>query len=106
MAEGSRLLRQYRVRAADRSRMGVCAHGPDGWIYPWGNEMNASYRQEAEMLNPYDVESVDVASSWIGAQAMSGNMMEWVSERRLPPPYHLKGGVPNRTSYDTIPLSA
>jgi hypothetical protein len=32
------------------------ARGPDGLIYPWGNEMSPAYRQEAVMLNPYDVE--------------------------------------------------
>lgn len=56
------------------------ARGPDGLIYPWGNEMNPSYRQEAVMLNPYDVESIDVDVSWMGAQGMGGNVMEWVAD--------------------------
>ena len=56
------------------------ARGPDGVIYPWGNEMSVSYREEAEMLNPQDVGSIKVATSWIGAQGMSGNVMEWVAD--------------------------
>ena len=54
------------------------ARGPDALIYPWGNEMLPIYREEAVMLNPQDVESVDVDSSWVGAHGMSGNVMEWV----------------------------
>ena len=42
--------------------------------------MNSAYRQEANMLNPYAVDSVDVDISWIGAQGMSGNVMEWVAD--------------------------
>ena len=56
------------------------ARGPDGLIYPWGNEMSSSYREKAELLNPYDVESIDTDTSWVGAQGMSGNVMEWVAD--------------------------
>jgi iron(II)-dependent oxidoreductase len=56
------------------------ARGPDGWIYPWGDEMSASYLEEAEMLNPYDVASIRMDTSWVGAQGMSGNVMEWVAD--------------------------
>ena len=54
--------------------------GPDGLIYPWGNEMSLTYREEVVMLNPYDVESIGVDVSWVGAQGMSGNVMEWVAD--------------------------
>jgi formylglycine-generating enzyme required for sulfatase activity len=56
------------------------ARGPDGWLYPWGNEMSPAYREEAEMLNPQDVKSVNIDISWIGAHGMSGNVMEWVAD--------------------------
>lgn len=56
------------------------ARGPNAVLYPWGNEMSLSYREEAVMLNPYDVESIDVDVSWVGAQGMSGNVMEWVAD--------------------------
>ncbi|HEU0295397.1 MAG TPA: formylglycine-generating enzyme family protein [Anaerolineales bacterium] len=56
------------------------ARGPDGLIYPWGNEMSPSYLQEAEMLNPQDVRSIDADRSWVGAHGMSGNVMEWVAD--------------------------
>ncbi|HLF90790.1 MAG TPA: formylglycine-generating enzyme family protein, partial [Anaerolineales bacterium] len=56
------------------------ARGPDALVYPWGNEMSPSYRQEAEMLNPQAAESLHVDRSWVGAQDMSGNVMEWVAD--------------------------
>lgn len=56
------------------------ARGPDGLIYPWGNEMSPSYLQEAEMLNPQDVRSINADRSWVGVQGMSGNVMEWVAD--------------------------
>jgi formylglycine-generating enzyme required for sulfatase activity len=56
------------------------ARGPDGLIYAWGNETSPSYRQEAEMLNPQDVRSIKIDISWVGAQGMSGNVMEWAAD--------------------------
>ena len=56
------------------------ARGPDSLIYPWGNEMSPSYQQQAEMLSPQDVGSIDSDISWVGAQGMSGNVMEWVAD--------------------------
>ena len=56
------------------------ARGPDGLIYPWGNEMKPAYRQEAEMLSPQDVKSVDIDMSWVGARGLSGNVMEWTAD--------------------------
>jgi len=56
------------------------ARGPDGFIYPWGNEMTSLYKEETVLLNPYEVESSKVDISWVGAQGMSGNVMEWVAD--------------------------
>jgi len=56
------------------------ARGPDALIYPWGNEMSPTYRQEVIMLNPYNVKSIDIDIAWGGAQGMSGNVMEWVAD--------------------------
>lgn len=56
------------------------ARGPDEWLYPWGNEMSPFYREQAELLNPQNVRSVSVDRSWVGAQGMTGNVMEWTSD--------------------------
>jgi formylglycine-generating enzyme required for sulfatase activity len=42
--------------------------------------MNPAYRQQAEMLNPQDVKSVEIDVSWLGAHGMSGNVMEWTAD--------------------------
>jgi formylglycine-generating enzyme required for sulfatase activity len=54
------------------------ARGPDGLIYPWGNEMSSEYKQQATLLNPVDVRSVNADVSWVGAQGIAGNVAEWV----------------------------
>jgi eukaryotic-like serine/threonine-protein kinase len=56
------------------------ARGPDSLLYPWGNEIQAAFRENAAMLNPQGVKSVRVDRSWVGAWGMSGNVMEWVAE--------------------------
>lgn len=62
------------------------ARGPEGWIYPWGDEWNEdnaiwsgnSANQTSEVGNR------TAGSSWVGALDMSGNVWEWVSSLYLP----------------------
>ncbi len=55
------------------------ARGPDGLVYPWGNEWNSDLAvwnadQAAE------VGSKPGGASWVGALDLSGNVWEWVSD--------------------------
>ncbi len=55
------------------------ARGPDSWIYPWGNEFsseNVIYNVSA----PWDAGGTPGGASWVGAEDMSGNISEWVSD--------------------------
>lgn len=62
------------------------ARGPDGLIYPWGNEFEAdnvvyvgnSHSRTAE------VGSREGGVSWVGTYDLSGNVWEWVSSLYLP----------------------
>jgi formylglycine-generating enzyme required for sulfatase activity len=58
------------------------ARGPDGLVYPWGNEFNednAVWGYNADR-RPAAVGSKPEGVSWIGAYDMSGNVWEWVND--------------------------
>jgi formylglycine-generating enzyme required for sulfatase activity len=60
------------------------ARGPQGWIFPWGNEfdgMRANYKGNDDgygFLSP--VGSFPSGASWVGALDMAGNAWEWTAE--------------------------
>jgi formylglycine-generating enzyme required for sulfatase activity len=56
------------------------ARGPKSSVYPYGDTFD---REKANVLNsvsPKPVGSYPAGASWVGAQDMSGNAMEWVSD--------------------------
>ena len=66
------------------------ARGPDGLVYPWGNEWNADNAVTGETSNGQSANSVGsrpTGASWVGALDMSGNVWEWVSSQYQPYPY-------------------
>jgi iron(II)-dependent oxidoreductase len=70
------------------------ARGPEGWIYPWGNDFVES---NVVYYNTSDNQTADIGSrpdgaSWVGALDMSGNVMEWVSSIDSPYPYNATDG--------------
>jgi formylglycine-generating enzyme required for sulfatase activity len=75
------------------------ARGPEGLIYPWGNDFVAdntvyggnSHGQIAE------VGSKPAGVSWVGALDMIGNASEWVSSIYMPYPYDPADGRENIT---------
>jgi formylglycine-generating enzyme required for sulfatase activity len=56
------------------------ARGPESTVYPWGDTFD---REKANVLNsvaPKPVGSYPAGASWVGANDMAGNAMEWVSD--------------------------
>ncbi|MGQ9909882.1 MAG: SUMF1/EgtB/PvdO family nonheme iron enzyme [Candidatus Flexifilum sp.] len=65
------------------------ARGPDGWIYPWGNEWDPAraiwgWRPEQGSA---DVGSIPTGASWVGALDLSGSVWEWTSSLYQRYPY-------------------
>jgi formylglycine-generating enzyme required for sulfatase activity len=56
------------------------ARGPESRIYPWGDEFgNASANLDGG-TGPVAVSSYPDGRSWVGADDMAGNAMEWVAD--------------------------
>lgn len=55
------------------------ARGPDGLIYPYGNEYSVELSTLRKIGPPVPGE-IPEAASWVGALDMSGGMAEWVSD--------------------------
>jgi formylglycine-generating enzyme required for sulfatase activity len=58
------------------------ARGPDGLVYPWGNEFaenNAVWGYNSDR-EPAQVGSKPEGASWTGLYDLSGNVWEWVSD--------------------------
>ncbi|MCC6976439.1 MAG: SUMF1/EgtB/PvdO family nonheme iron enzyme, partial [Anaerolineae bacterium] len=70
------------------------ARGPEGLIYPWGNDFVADNVTYA--LNSFDMTNAGGSHgngrSWVGAQDMIGNVAEWTSSLYQPYPYQTNDG--------------
>lgn len=57
------------------------ARGPQGWIFPWGNEFDPLKANSQEIEDGFNylapVESYSAGASWVGAVNMAGNAWEW-----------------------------
>jgi formylglycine-generating enzyme required for sulfatase activity len=56
------------------------ARGAESLIYPWGNEWDASLANVVDSTGTMAVGSFPEGASWVGAEDMSGNVMEWVND--------------------------
>jgi len=58
------------------------ARGPDGFIYPWGNDPPDAglVNYNLNVGNTSEVGSYPDGASWIGAMDMAGNVWEWVAD--------------------------
>jgi len=56
------------------------ARGPDSNTYPWGNRFDIDRANVVDSVGPKPVGSYPDGASWVGAEDMAGNAMEWVSD--------------------------
>ena len=55
------------------------ARGPDSLIYPWGNEFD-KHALAYFRMSPIRVGSYEGGRSWVGAQDLSGSVLEWTAD--------------------------
>ena len=56
------------------------ARGPDSRIYPWGDTWDPALANIVDSDGTVAVGSYPAGASWIGAEDISGNVMEWVAD--------------------------
>lgn len=68
------------------------ARGPDGLLYPWGNEFVADKVVRATYEEIPEVGSKPQGASWVGALDMSSSLFEWTNSLYAPYPYDAADG--------------
>jgi formylglycine-generating enzyme required for sulfatase activity len=56
------------------------ARGPESPVYPWGDSFDIDRANVINSVAPKPVGSYPTGVSWVGANDMAGNAMEWVSD--------------------------
>ena len=56
------------------------ARGPESPVYPWGDTFDRDKANVLNSVSPKPVGSYPTGVSWVGANDMAGNAMEWVSD--------------------------
>jgi len=60
------------------------ARGPSSPVYPWGDDWDPAKANVVDSDGPAAVGTHLTGASWVGAQDMAGNAMEWVSDWLAP----------------------
>lgn len=80
--QASDFCQRHNARLPSEEEWEYAARGPDGLIFPWGNDFELE-KVISGRLVPTGVGSIPSGSSWVGALDMSGSIAEWVEQ-----PYH------------------